>query len=323
MAKHGPELLAIARRKGVDILYEASVGGGIPLIAPLKRDLLANELTSIQAIINGTTNYILTRMAREGADYTVALKAAQDLGYAEPDPTNDVEGIDAAYKLAIMASLAFRTRVRPEAVFHEGITRLTGRDFRYAAELGYAIKLLAIGRREDHAIQVRVHPALVPLDAPLAKVDGVFNAVRMEGDLTGAVFFQGRGAGSMPTTSAVVADLLNVAHGIAQGAPERFVWREDPAAVIKPMDELITRYYLRIRVADRAGVLAKITHVLGEEYGISLASVIQKEANEADQTAELVFMTHAAREADMRAALDKLGKLDVVAEVGTFLRVEG
>jgi homoserine dehydrogenase len=323
MAKHGPELLAIARRKGVDILYEASVGGGIPLIAPLKRDLLANELTGIKAIINGTTNYILTRMAREGTDYAVALKAAQDLGYAEPDPTNDVEGIDASYKLAIMASLAFRTRVRPEDVFHEGITHLTGRDFRYAAELGYAIKLLAIGRREDHAIQVRVHPALVPLDAPLAKVDGVFNAVQVEGDLTGMVFFQGRGAGSMPTTSAVVADLLNVAHGIAQGAPERFVWREDPAAVIKPVDEVRTRYYLRVRVADRAGVLAKITGILGERYGISLASVIQKEMNEADQTAELVFMTHEAREADMRAALDELGKLDVVAEVGTFLRVEG
>jgi homoserine dehydrogenase len=262
-------------------------------------------------------------MAREGADYAVALKAAQDLGYAEPDPTNDVEGIDASYKLAIMASLAFRTRVRPEDVFHEGITHLTGRDFRYAAELGYAIKLLAIGRREDHTVQVRVHPALVPQDAPLAKVDGVFNAVQVQGDLTGMVFFQGRGAGSMPTTSAVVADLLNVAHGIAQGAPERFVWREDPAAVIKPVDEVRTRYYLRVRVADKAGVLAKITGVLGERYGISLASVIQKEMNEADQTAELVFMTHEAREADMRAALDEVGKLDVVAQVGTFLRVEG
>jgi homoserine dehydrogenase len=322
MAKHGPELLAIARKRGVDILYEASVGGGIPLIAPLKRDLLANRITTIQAIINGTTNYILTRMAREGADYDVALKAAQDLGYAEADPRNDVEGIDASYKLAIMASLAFRTRVRPEDVFHEGITHLTGRDFRYAAELGYAIKLLAMGRREDHTVQVRVHPALIPVDAPLAKVDGVFNAVQVEGDLTGMVFFQGRGAGSMPTTSAVVADLLNVAHGIAQGAPERFVWREDPAGAIKPMDEVRTRYYLRIRVADRAGVLAKITRVLGEQYGISLASVIQKEANEIDQTAELVFMTHVAREADMRAALDEIGRLDAVADVGAFLRVE-
>ena len=323
MAKHGPELLAIARRTGVDILYEASVGGGIPLIAPLKRDLLANEITAIQAIINGTTNYILTRMAREGADYTVALGAAQQLGYAEPDPRNDVEGIDAAYKLAIMASLAFRTQVRPDDVFHQGITQLTGRDFRYAAELGYAIKLLAMGRRADHTVEVRVHPALIPREAPLAKVDGVFNAVQVEGDLTGMVFFQGRGAGSMPTTSAVVGDLLNVAHGIAQGAPERFVWREDPAAVIKPVTEVHTRYYLRLRVADRAGVLAKITRVLGEEYGISIASIIQKETDETDQTAEIVIMTHEAREADMRAALERVGRLDVVSEVGTFLRVEG
>jgi homoserine dehydrogenase len=323
MAKHGPELLAVARAGGVDILYEASVGGGIPLIAPLKRDLLANQITAIRAIINGTTNYILTRMAREGADYAVALAAAQELGYAEPDPRNDVEGIDAAFKLAIMSSLAFRTQVRPEDVFHDGITRLTGRDFRYAAELGYAIKLLAIGRRQDHTVQARVHPSLIPLDAPLAKVDGVFNAVQVEGDLTGMVFLQGRGAGSMPTTSAVVADLLNVAHGIAQGAPERFVWREDPAAVITPMDDVRTRYYLRLRVADRAGVLAQITRVLGEAHDISIASIIQKEANEHDQTAALVIMTHEAREAAMRAALDEVGRLDAVAEIGTFLRVEG
>ncbi|MFN8557950.1 MAG: homoserine dehydrogenase [Dehalococcoidia bacterium] len=179
MAKYGPELLAVARDRKVDILYEASVGGGIPLIAPLKRDLLANEITVIQAIINGTTNYILTRMASEGADYAVALRAAQDLGYAEADPRNDVEGIDAAYKLAIMASLAFGARVHPDDVYREGITALTGRDFRYAAELGYAIKLLATGRREDHTIQARVHPALLPLDAPLAQVNGVFNAVRV------------------------------------------------------------------------------------------------------------------------------------------------
>ncbi len=322
LAKHGPELLAVARSRGVDILYEASVGGGIPLIAPLKRDLLANDITGLRAIINGTTNYILTRMAREGADYDVALAAAQGLGYAEADPRNDVEGIDAAYKLAIMASLAFRTRVRPADVVHEGITHLTARDFRYAAELGYAIKLLAIGRRTDHAIQARVHPALIPSDAPLAKVDGVFNAVQVDGDLTGMVFFQGRGAGSMPTTSAVIGDLLNVAHGIAQGAPERFVWREDPAAAVAPMDDVCTRYYLRLRVVDRAGVLARITAILGERFNISIASIIQKETDERGGTAELVIMTHVAREADMRAALEEVARADVVVEVGTFLRVE-
>jgi homoserine dehydrogenase len=168
-----------------------------------------------------------------------------------------------------------------------------------------------------------VHPSLIPLDAPLAKVDGVFNAVQVEGDLTGMVFLQGRGAGSMPTTSAVVADLLNIAHGIAQGAPERFAWREDPAGVITPMEEVRTRYYVRLRVADRAGVLAQITRVLGESHGISIASIIQKEANEHDQTAELVIMTHEAREADVRAALGEVGRLEAVTEIGTFLRVEG
>ncbi|MGH2603860.1 MAG: homoserine dehydrogenase, partial [Dehalococcoidia bacterium] len=323
MAKHGPELLALARRNSVDILYEASVGGGIPLIAPLKRDLLANELTSITAIINGTTNYILTRMAREGIDYAEALAGAQALGYAEPDPRNDVEGIDAAYKLAILADLAFRMDVQPDAVYTEGITRLTARDFRYAAELGYAIKLLALGERIDHQVQLRVHPALVPLEAPLAKVDGVFNAVQLEGDLTGQVLFQGRGAGSMPTTSAVVADLLDAAHALAQEGTGRFGWRQDRAATVRPIDELRTRYYVRLVVQDRAGVLAKITAVLGERHNISIASVIQKEADESAGTAELVIMTHVAEEAAMQQALVEVGAIDTVVEVGTFLRVSG
>jgi homoserine dehydrogenase len=323
MAKHGPELLALARQQGVDILYEASVGGGIPLIAPLKRDLLANELTSITAIINGTTNYILTRMAREGCDYAEALAGAQALGYAEADPRNDVEGIDAAYKLAILAGLAFRMDVNPDAVYREGITKLTARDFRYAAELGYAIKLLALGERTDHQVQLRVHPALVPLDAPLAKVDGVFNAVQLEGDLTGQVLFQGRGAGSMPTTSAVVADLLDVAHALAQEGFERSDWRQDRAATVQPISELRARYYLRLVVQDRAGVLARITAVLGEQNGISIASIIQKEADETAGTAELVIMTHEAAEAAMQKALVEVAAIDTVVEVGTFLRVAG
>ena len=321
MAKHGPELLELARRHGVDIHYEASVGGGIPLIAPLKRDLLANELTSIRAIINGTTNYILTRMAREACDYSEALAGAQALGYAEADPRNDVEGIDAAYKLTILASLAFRMAVGPESVYHEGITRLTGRDFRYAQELGYAIKLLALGERQEHAIQLRVHPALVPLDEPLAKVDGVFNAVQLEGDLTGQVLFQGRGAGSLPTTSAVVADLLDAAHSRALGGIERIDWTRDQQATIRPISELRTRYYLRLCVADRAGVLAKITVALGERHDISIASIIQKEVDEAAGTAELVIMTHTAAEAAIQRALTEIEALDEVREVGTFLRV--
>jgi homoserine dehydrogenase len=218
MAKHGPTLLALAAEKGVDIMYEASVGGGIPIVSPLKRDLSANDITSVRAIINGTTNYILTRMSREGMDFQEALKQAQSLGYAEPDPTNDIEGHDAAYKIAILASLAFHTRVAPDAVYREGISRLTARDLSYAAELGYAVKLLAIGRREHGStVQVRVHPALVPGEELLAKVDGVMNAVQVEGDLTGRVLFQGAGAGSLPTTSAVMADVLDAARAVVLG----------------------------------------------------------------------------------------------------------
>ncbi len=322
MAKHGPRLLSLAHERGVDILYEASVGGGIPLIAPLKRDLLANELTNIHAIVNGTTNYILTRMSKEGCDFGVALAAAQDLGYAEPDPTNDVEGIDAAYKLAILASLAFRSEVHPDQVYREGITKLTARDFRYAQELGYAIKLLAIGRRSDGGLEARVHPAFIPADAPLAKVDGVFNAVQLEGDLLGAVLFQGRGAGSLPTTSAVVADVIDLARTLARGGADPAGRVQDQPCPVRGMDEVRTRYYIRIHVADQAGVLAQIMRVLGESYDISIASVIQKETDEAAQTAELVIMTHEASEASMQKALGELKQLDVVASIGTVIRVE-
>jgi homoserine dehydrogenase len=322
MAKHGPQLLSLAHERGVDILYEASVGGGIPLIAPLKRDLLANELTNVRAIINGTTNYILTRMSKEGSDFAAALAAAQDLGYAEPDPTNDVEGIDAAYKLAILASLAFRSEVHPDQVYREGITKLSARDFRYAQELGYAIKLLAIGRRSDGGLEARVHPALLPADAPLAKVDGVFNAVQLEGDLLGAVLFQGRGAGSLPTTSAVVADVIDLARTLAQGGADPAGRVQDQPCPVRSMDEVRTRYYIRIQVADQAGVLAQITRILGEGYGISIASVIQKETDEAAQTAELVIMTHEANEAALQKALGEVAELDVVASIGNVIRVE-
>jgi homoserine dehydrogenase len=323
MAKHGPELLALAEQRGVVIMYEASVGGGIPLIAPLKRDLLANELTDARAIINGTTNYILTRMANEGADFAVALRAAQELGYAEADPTADVEAFDAVYKLSILASLAFRSEVRPEQVYREGITKLTARDFRYAAELGYAIKLLAIGRRCPDGIEARVHPAFIPLTQPLAKVDGVFNAVQLEGDLLGAVLFQGRGAGSMPTTSAVVADLIDVARALAHGKTEPFPWVGDGYLPVLPMDGIRTRYYLRVQVADRAGVLAQITRILGEAHGISIASIIQRETDEAAQTAELVIMTHEAIEAAMQQAIREMAALEAVAGIGSVVRVEG
>jgi len=321
MAKHGPELLALAAEKGVDILYEASVGGGIPIISPLKRDLSANEISSVRAIINGTTNYILTRMSREEISFNVALRQAQELGYAEADPTNDIEGHDAAYKLAILASLAFHTHVRPEDVNREGITLLSPRDFRYAAELGYAIKLLAIARREGAAVQARVHPALVPEDEMLAKVDGALNAVQIEGDLTGRILFQGAGAGSLPTTSAVMADVLDAARSVVQGG-RPFPWRHTAELSIRPLAELVTRYYIRLEVADRPGVLAGIARAFGD-HAVSIASVIQKETDEAAQTAELVIMTHPAREDAVQATLLELRDLPEVVSVGNLLRVDG
>ncbi|MCC6383262.1 MAG: homoserine dehydrogenase [Dehalococcoidia bacterium] len=322
IAKQGPELLADAHSRGLDIMFEASVGGGIPLIAPLRRDLLANRITSIRAIINGTTNYILTSMASGGAAYGSALAAAQELGYAEPDPTNDVEGYDAAYKLAIMATLGFRTRVRPEQVRVEGITALAARDFRYASELGYTIKLLAIAERNDGGIVARVAPVFLPQSEPLAKVDGVYNAVQIVGDLTGTVLFQGRGAGADPTSSAVVADLLDLAHSIVLGARERKYWGPEGETPVLGLDAVETRYYVRVTVSDQPGVLAQIARTLGE-HGVSIAAVSQKEADADEKTAELVVMTHRAREGAMQAALREIAALDVVAQVSAFLRVEG
>ncbi len=322
MAKSGPELLAEAHGRGLDIMFEASVGGGIPLIAPLRRDLLANRITSIRAIINGTTNYILTGMTREGTDYKVALAAAQQLGYAEPDPTNDVEGYDAAYKLAIIASLGFRSRVRPDQISVEGITRLAPADFRNAAELGYVIKLLAIAERTDGGITARVAPTFVAAAEPLARVDGVYNAVEIVGDLTGQVLFQGRGAGAEPSSSSVVADLLDLGHSIVVGAGERKYWGPDGDTPVVGLEGLESRYYIRVTVSDRPGVLARIARSIGD-HDVSIAAVIQKEADADARTADLVIMTHKAREGAMQAALREIRSLDCVAQVGSFLRVEG
>ena len=321
MAQYGPDILTLARKKGVQVLFEASVAGGTPIIAPLVRDLVANEVISIRAIINGTTNYILTRMSQEGVDFDVALNEAQELGYAEADPTNDVEGIDAAYKLAILSTLGFRARVKDTDVYHEGITRLTARDFLYAQELGYAIKLLAIASKHDGTVQVRVHPALVPADVMIAKVDGVFNAVEIETDLAGPVLFHGRGAGSMPTTSAVIADLVDIARNlVGEVVPPAPVELSEDVRV-RPISELETKYYLRLNVADRPGVLARIASVLGD-LRISIASVIQKETDDVAQRAELVMMTHKSSEASMQQAVVALERLDVVNEVGNLVRVE-
>ncbi|RLC71684.1 MAG: homoserine dehydrogenase [Chloroflexi bacterium] len=321
IAKHGLELLRLAAERRVGLLFEASVGGGIPLINPFRQDLLANRISALYAIINGTTNYIVTQMAQEGMDFAAALEEARRLGYVEPDPTNDIEGVDAAYKLAILATLAFQTEVHPEEVYREGISRLNARDFRYANELGYTIKPVAIAKLEGEALEVRVHPLLLPQEVLLAQVNGVYNAVQVEGDLIGKVVFYGEGAGALPTSSAIIADVLRLARNINLGLPPAPQILPNQTFRIKSMAEIQTKYYLRMAVLDRAGVLAQIAQVFGD-HQISLASVIQKESDRATQTAEIVLMTHICRESAMQQALAEIAKLPVVREVGNLIRVE-
>lgn len=321
IAKHGAELAAMAQKQDVSLNYEAAVGGGIPLIMPFKRDLVANKIKGIYAIINGTTNYILTKMSREGMDFASALKQAQQLGYAEADPKNDIEGIDSKYKLAILASLAFQSRIRPDDIYCEGVSKLSNRDFRYAKEMGYVIKLLAIAKQSNGSIEVRVHPACLPEDDFLAKVDGVYNAILVDGDLVGKVTFLGEGAGPLPTSSAVVADVVQVAQDIVLGSGCRPLKKSQPDKEIKKMSEIVTRYFIRMNIADSAGVLAQIARILGDN-NISIASAIQKETDETTKTAEIVIMTHMSQEKGIIKAVDELNRLDAVKEVNNFIRVE-
>ncbi|UCC61177.1 MAG: homoserine dehydrogenase [Dehalococcoidia bacterium] len=320
ISKHMAELIALATENNVDIRYEASVGGGIPIVSPLKQDLVANNIIAINAIINGTTNYIVTHMAAENMDFSIALKQAQELGYAEADPANDIEGIDAAYKLAILATIAFRSEIGPQDIYCEGISRLSSRDFRYARELGYAIKLLAIARSDHDSVQVRVHPSFIPEETLLANVDGVFNAIEVEGDLTGKVIFYGRGAGSLPTTSAIVSDVLRIAQRIHLGLPPTTQPITSSVKKITPISEIVSRYYMRLTIDDSPGVLAQISKILGDHL-ISIASVIQKEADEKSQTAEIVIMTHPARESAVQKAIQETEAIPVVKEIGNLIRV--
>lgn len=320
IAKHGLKLRALAHEHGASLYYEASVGGGIPLIAPLETDLRANYIKSIYAIINGTTNYILTRMSKDGIEFERALADAQKLGYAEANPKNDIEGIDAAYKIAIMATLAFQSEVRPEEVYNKGISKLDSRDFRYAGELGYEIKLLAIAKQYDNAIEARVHPAFIHKDSVLAGVNGVFNAVSIEGDLVGQVVFTGQGAGPLATSSAVISDVLRAAGNYTLGTSTSAI-KINAAKVVQPIANIITRYYLRLSILDSTGVLASIARVLGA-HKISIASVIQKETDTLSQTAEIVIMTHPAAGRAVDAAISELSMLQVVKEINNVIRVE-
>ena len=322
MAQSGPELFQLAEQNRVNLLFEASVAGGIPIVGCLMNELLANDIFSVRGIINGTTNYILTRMAHENTDFHQALGEAQARGYAESDPTNDVEGIDAVFKLSILASLAFHHRVSPQDIYRQGISSLEANDFRYADEFGYAIKSLAVASLDNGSIQARVYPALIPLDHMLAKVDGVFNAVEVEGSLCGKVLFHGMGAGREPTTSAVLGDLIDIARRMGvQGSPAPMV-QKGRSLSVKTIDDLESRYYLRLTVADRPGVLAQISKILGDG-GISLASVIQKDSDPDDNTAELVITTHPAQEASLQNSLKQVSELDVVTQINNLLRIEG
>jgi len=319
IARHGKELFDAAAERRLDLAFEGSVGGGIPIIRPLKSCLAGNRINRLMGIVNGTTNFILTRMFEGKAEFFDALAEAQRLRYAEPDPTNDVEGFDAAFKLAILASIGFETRVRVENIHREGITGLAARDMEYARQLGFTIKLLAIGTELSGSLELRVHPTLLPLDHPLAAVSGPFNAIFVSGSSVGEVMFYGQGAGPLPTGSAMVGDIIDVARNIRFGATGRVACTCFDEKPVLPIDELQTRYYLRTEVADRPGVLAAIAKVFGEE-GVSLSSVLQMAAS--GETAEIVWLTHSTRERQMRRSLERIDALPEVNRINSRIRVE-
>jgi homoserine dehydrogenase len=317
IASVGGELFEAAATAGVDLLFEAAVAGGIPLIRPLRESLAGERIQRVMGIVNGTTNYILTRMTEERASYADALAEAQSLGYAEPDPTADVEGFDAAAKAAIVASIAFGVQVAIGDVYREGITAVTSDDIAFADQLGYTIKLLAVAELTTGGVAVRVHPTMIPTTHPLAAVRESFNAVFIEGAAVGELMLYGRGAGGMPTASALLGDLLDAAHNLRAGGSGRTPTLA-PAAVV-PIDDLSSQYYLRIDVADRPGVLAAVAGVFGD-HGVSIRSMVQEGLGD---EARLIFMTHTARERDVQATIAGLRNLDPVDRIGALLRVIG
>ncbi len=319
LASNGEEVMAAAEASGVDIAFEASVGGGIPIIGPLKHSLTSNEITAVMGIVNGTTNYMLTRMAENDLDYATALAEAQAKGFAEADPTADVDGLDAAAKIAILSSIAFNSRVVMNQVPTEGIRSLAPEDIAYAREMGYAIKLLAIARRMDDGIDVRVHPTMIRTSHPLASVNGVYNAIYVVGDSVGETMFFGEGAGSLPAASAVVGDLIEVARRIQAGCAPIVGCTCTEHLGVRDMAQLETEYYIRLHVADKSGVLAAVATVFGQ-HDVSIGSVIQKRAE--GGVAQIVYVTHLAREKDVRAALAEIEALDVVSNIASVIRVE-
>ncbi len=325
LANHGAELIAAAEAAGVDLLFEAAVGGGIPIVRPLRESLVGESVTRVMGIVNGTTNYILTKMSEEGWTYAAALTEAQSLGYAERDPTADVEGFDAGAKAAIIATIAFGAKVVAGDVYHEGISSITQTDIDFARRLGYTIKLLAIAEQfEDRSVAVRVHPAMVPISHPLAAVRDSFNAVFVEGAAVGDLMFYGRGAGGFPTASAVLGDVIDAAANLVKGA-HASIGSFGPAR-LRPVDDLRSPYYVNLEVRDHHGVLATVAGVFGT-HEVSIRSM-EQEVLSADEgtppsSARLIFITHAAREADVRATLHELRSLESVESVGSVLRVVG
>ncbi|MEY4391797.1 MAG: hypothetical protein RLZZ544_506 [Actinomycetota bacterium] len=317
LANVGHELWALSDSSGADLLFEAAVAGGIPLIRALRESLRGEPVTRVMGIVNGTTNFILTKMAEEGADYTVALSEAQRLGFAERDPTADVEGFDAGAKAAIIASIAFGTKVVAGDVYHEGISGITAADIAIAKRLGYVVKLLAIAERQGDAVAVRVHPAMVPLTHPLASVRDSYNAVFVEGDAVGSLMFYGRGAGGFPTASAVLGDVIDAAVNLRKGT-HGTIGVFGRAAVV-PIDETSSQYLVGLDVQDKPGVLHAITGVFAKN-GVSIRAAEQEGI---DSDARLVFITHVAREADVQACLREFRDLDVVRRTSGLLRVIG
>ncbi len=319
MAGHGREVLEAAAKHGVDVLFEASVGGGIPIVRPLKDSLIGNHVQRVMGIVNGTTNFILSKMEND-MEYEAALTEAQELGYAERDPSADVEGKDAAAKIAILASIAFNSRVTADDVHTEGITTITGQDIMYARELGYAIKLLALAKKEEGLLDVRVHPTMIPLDHPLATVKDAYNAIFVEGDAVGELMFFGQGAGGLPTASAVTADIVAAAENRRSGSSGRLTCTCFQDYAIKSLESIESSYYLLIECMDRPGVLAQIAHVFGDNK-VSVGSVIQKSTTAG--VAEVVFMTHKVSEGNLRTAIAGVGALESVSTVRNVIRVEG
>lgn len=326
LAVHGEEVFEAAGRHGVDVGFEASVGGGIPVIRALREGLAADNIQSIYGIINGTSNYILSRMTSEGQRFDVVLEEAKRAGYAEADPTFDVAGTDSAHKLAIMVSLAYGTPVNLKDIYTEGITRVTPLDIAYASEFGFTIKLLAIAKYSGGDIEARVHPTMVAATSQIAKVEGVYNAIQLVGDAIEDIVLYGRGAGSMPTGSAVVSDIISIGRNLMKGAtgrvpPASFQQGERRPLRMRPMEEISSLYYLRFMVLDRPGVLSHIAGVLGG-HGISIAKVLQQGRKEG-QTVPVVILTHTACERDVQLALREIDGMPFISEATTLIRVEG